>query len=236
MSERDILAGEVALRLLDGEELLAARRLLADDPAFVAEVARWEEQLAPLYDEIPELALPAGLWARIEAALTRAADPVVLALHRQVRRWRVATGVAGAAALAAAFALLLVPGTAPPPAAPPVVASVPGPLLVASVDAGSSAAVGLTYLADRKELLIVPARLDVPTGRARQMWLIPEGGAPISLGLIEGVAPQRRPLDIALQRQFARGATVAISDEPSGGSPTGQPTGAVLGAGILQQS
>ena len=235
MSEREVLAGELALRLVEGEELLAARRLLAEDPGFAAEVIRWEEQLAPLFDEIAERPLPAGIWARIEAALARGADPVVLALRRQVRRWRTATGIAGAAAMAAAFALLLVPGTAPPPVTPPI-ALAPGPVLVASVDAGTSAAVGLAYLSDRKELLIVPARLAVPDGRARQLWLIPEGQAPISLGLVEGAAPQRRPLDAALQRQFARGATIAISDEPSGGSPTGQPTGAVLGTGILQQS
>jgi anti-sigma-K factor RskA len=237
MSERDIQAGELALRLLDGEELLAARRLLVEDPDFAAAVTQWENRLAPWYDEFPERALPADLWSRIEARLARGGDPLVFALKRQVRAWRAAAAVGGAAAVAAALALLLLPATVtPPPATPPPVASTErGPLLVASVDAGTSAVVGLTYLSDSGELLIVPARLAVPDRRARQLWLIPAGQAPISLGLVEGEAPQRRVLAAAVRSQVALGATVAISDEPTGGSPTGQPTGEVLGTGTLRQ-
>jgi anti-sigma-K factor RskA len=36
--------------------------------------------------------------------------------------------------------------------------------------------------------------------------------------------------------QFAEGATLAISVEPAGGSPTGQPTGAVIAAGKLERT
>ncbi|UUR08825.1 anti-sigma factor [Sphingomonas glaciei] len=236
MSEKEIQAGELVLRLLDGEELLAARRLLVEDPEFAAAVAQWEDRLAPWYDEFPERALPADLWSRIEARLARGGDPLVFSLKRQVRAWRAAAAVGGGAAIAAALALLLVPATVtPPPAAPPVATAERGPLLVASVDAGTSAVVGLTYLSDSGELLVVPARLAVPDRRARQLWLIPAGQAPISLGLVEGEAPQRRVLAAAVRRQIALGATVAISDEPTGGSPTGLPTGEVLGTGTLQQ-
>lgn len=236
MSEKDIQAGELVLRLLDGEELLAARRLLVEDPEFAAAVAQWEDRLAPWYDEFPERTLPADLWSRIEARLARGGDPLVFSLKRQVRAWRAAAAVGGGAAIAAALALLLVPTTVtPPPATPPVATAERGPLLVASVDAGTTAVVGLTYLSDSGELLIVPARLAVPDQRARQLWLIPAGQAPISLGLVEGEAPQRRVLAAAVRSQIALGATVAISDEPTGGSPTGQPTGDVLGTGTLQQ-
>lgn len=236
MSERDVQAGELALRLLDGEELLAARRLLVEDPDFAAAVAQWENRFAPWYDEFPERAFPADLWPKIEARLAGGGDPQTFKLRRQLRAWRAATAVAGAAAIAAGIALLLVPAAiTPPPATPPVVQAERGPLLVASVDAGTTAVVGVTYLSDSGELLIVPARLDVPDQRARQLWLIPAGQAPISLGLVEGEAPQRRVLAAAVRGQVAQGATIAISDEPTGGSPTGQPTGEVLGTGTLQQ-
>ncbi|NJC06042.1 anti-sigma-K factor RskA [Sphingomonas kaistensis] len=236
MSEKDIQAGELALRLLDGEELLAARRLLVEDPDFAAAVAQWESRFAPWYDEFPERALPADLWSRIEARLARGGDALVISLKRQLRAWRAAAAIGGGAAIAAALALLLVPTTVtPPPVAPPVESPVRGPLLVASVDAGTTAVVGLTYLSDSGELLIVPARLAVPDRRARQLWLIPAGQAPVSLGLVEGEAPQRRVLATAVRQQIALGATVAISDEPTGGSPTGLPTGEVLGTGTLQQ-
>ena len=39
--------------------------------------------------------------------------------------------------------------------------------------------------------------------------------------------------EFVLPAQLASGAILAISDEPLGGSPTGQPTGDVLAAGAL---
>lgn len=234
MSEQELLAGEYALRLLEGEDLLAARRLLAEDPSFAADIARWEERFAPLADEVPDRPLPADLWARIEAAIGRSgAEPALLALRRKVRRWQAAAGVAAAAALAASVALLL-PRTAPPVESTPVEQPT-APVLVASVATERSGSLAVTYLPDRGELLVVPAGLEVPAGRARQLWLIPEGQAPVSLGLVEPGDLQPRRIAAPTARDFARGATIAVSDEPAGGSPTGQPTGEVLGAGVLQQ-
>ena len=42
-----------------------------------------------------------------------------------------------------------------------------------------------------------------------------------------------RVLAADVASHFASGGTIAVSDEPAGGSPTGQPTGAVLAAGGL---
>jgi anti-sigma-K factor RskA len=41
-------------------------------------------------------------------------------------------------------------------------------------------------------------------------------------------------VDDALRRHIASGAVFAISLEPAGGSPTGQPTGPVVAAGDLK--
>lgn len=235
MSERDILAGEYALRLLEGEELAAARRLLVEDPSFAAAVAAWDNRLHPLTGEVPERALPSGLWARIEQALDRVPEtPAILALRRQVRRWKAAAGLFGAGAVAALIALLLVPRGAPPAIVPPPTAQASAPVLAASVATERSGTIAVTYLPDRGDLLVVPAALDLPAGRAAELWLIPAGSAPISLGLV-GREAGRRPVQPDIAARFARGATIAVSDEPAGGSPTGQPTGAVLGSGILQQ-
>jgi anti-sigma-K factor RskA len=38
----------------------------------------------------------------------------------------------------------------------------------------------------------------------------------------------------ALQQKLAQGAVLAISVEPAGGSPTGQPTGPVVATGDLK--
>lgn len=237
MSERDILAGEYALRLLDGEELLAARRLMAESDDFAAAVAEWERRFAPLAQELGEQTLPPGLWERIEAALDRRVDdPAELGLRRRLRRWQGLTGLSTVTAIAASFALFLVLRAEPPIVPVPApTESVASPVLVASVATETSGSLAVTYLPDRGDLVVVPAALEIPAGRARQLWLIPEGGTPISLGLVQ--AGEAAPWRIAAvtARLFARGATVAVSDEPEGGSPTGQPTGAVLGAGVLQQ-
>ena len=65
MSDEIPLAAEYVLRLLDGEELIEARRRVAEEAAFADEVAWWEERLAPLFDEIGAKTPSAELWPRI---------------------------------------------------------------------------------------------------------------------------------------------------------------------------
>lgn len=224
------LAAEHALRLLEGEELMEARRRMADDPAFAAEVAWWEERLAPLFDELADEAPSPELWSRIVQRLGKSGGEVVT-LKRQVIRWRAA---AAAAALAAAVLLGIQLRPEAPLPAPTAPQAQPTPLLVASL-AGEDAPEALTvaYRPDRRELVITPARIEATADRVRQLWLIPDGGQPISLGLVASENVQRRLVAPAVGEQFASGATIAVSDEPAGGSPTGQPTGAVLAAGSL---
>ena len=75
-----------------------------------------------------------------------------------------------------------------------------------------------------------PGKLD------RELWAIIGVDAPVSLGVL----PSRLYFGIRvvisvpenLRGDFQK-ATLAISEEPVGGSPTGAPTGAVLAAGAL---
>jgi anti-sigma-K factor RskA len=62
-----------------------------------------------------------------------------------------------------------------------------------------------------------------------ELWLIAQDGVPVSLGLLAagGETVLVPPADLAAQLP---GATLAVSAEPPGGSPTGSPT-RVLGAG-----
>jgi anti-sigma-K factor RskA len=230
MSDDPPLAAEYVLRLLEGEDLLAARRRAASDPAFAAEVAWWEDRLAPLFEEIADELPSAELWPRIVRRLDGTGGEVVT-LKRQLARWRSAAAVA---AVAASILLVLQLQPQAPPLAPLPPRVQPAPVLVASL-VGDEApeALTVTYRPEGRELVITPARVRAPAGRARQLWLIPEGGQPISLGLVAGEGMQRRIVTAAVASRFANGSTIAVSDEPSGGSPTGQPTGAVLAAGGL---
>ena len=234
MTERELLAAEMALRLLEGEELLDARRRMASDPGFVVEVADWEQRLAGLADEIGDVPPDAAMWARIHAAIEEGSrGGSVIQLHRRVRVWRLATGASVAAALALAFAqfgLEREPVSGPPAAAP-------APVLVASLTSETEpTSLAATYLPDSRALVLAPGRLDDAPGRDRELWIIPEGQQPVSLGVLRGGATERRVVPAELTPHFSAGATLALSDEPTGGSPTGQPTGPVIAAGSLSRA
>jgi anti-sigma-K factor RskA len=233
MTERDFLAAEHALRLLEGEALLEARRLVAEDPNFAAEVGAWEQRLSPWLDGIPEEAPSDIAWEEILRRLDgEKASSTVVALRRRVKAWRAGTAVAAAAA-AVLLMVQLAPSTRDPRPAP-VEKAAPARLLVASLAAENAAdALTVTFLPKSRELVVTPARLAAASGRIRELWLIPAGGRPISLGVIGSDTVQRRSLPVELARDFRADATIAISDEPAGGSPTGQPTGEVLATGTL---
>jgi anti-sigma-K factor RskA len=235
-ADPDMTAAEYALRLLEGEELVAARLRVAREPAFADEVTRWEERFAPFLDEIQPVEPPAGVWARIEAALASEQAPGsnVVALERRVRFWRGAS--IGVGAVAASLALIVGyqanredPGIALPPPQEP---AQPQPTLVASL-ASEETDTSLSVAYADGSLLVTPVRVAEVPNADHQLWIIPEGGAPISIGVIEGDAPQRVRLPAELTGQFRPAATIALSREPEGGSPTGQPTGPVVAAGPL---
>jgi anti-sigma-K factor RskA len=229
VSETVPLAAEYVLRLIEGEELMAARRRVTEDSAFAAEVEWWEERLAPLLDEFVNEVPSPELWQRILDRIEQPGGEIVT-LKRKLARWR---STAAITALAAMVLLGLQLRADPPLPAPAPQVQV-APLLLASL-AGEEAPEALTvaYRPDTRELVITPARIQAPASRARQLWLIPAGGQPISLGLVASEGVQRRQVTSEVGTNFVSGATIAVSDEPTGGSPTGQPTGAVLASGSL---
>ena len=85
--------------------------------------------------------------------------------------------------------------------------------------------------------LTVKAVQPVPlaAGRALELWALPEGRDPRSLGVVSASGVARialaGPADLALRQVPA----LAISLEPAGGSPTGKPTGPVLYTGGVQR-
>ena len=229
--ERSQLASEYALGVLDGAELAEARALAAGDAEFRAEVARWKGRLAPMLDEAAPMSPPQRLWPRIDAA-TGGGDNVVQ-LRRNVTTWR---GVSAAmTALAACLALLLLvqPGRiAPPPArvtaAPPLVAVLGDDKemkLMASWDPSAN-----------RLVLAVAGDIPADTSHAHELWVIPSDGKPRSLGTMPGKRQMHMRLADALAELMRQGATIAISVEPPGGSPTGAPTGPVIASGTLENA
>jgi anti-sigma-K factor RskA len=216
----DTRAAEYVLGVLSADERREIQRRLATDSALRDEVNRWEDRLAPLTLEVSPVEPPPHIWQGIEERIGIVAKPE----SRQGRWeslvfWR--SAAFGAAALAAAsLAALVYVGTITPPVRP-MVANVAGAQsnFVAAIDPAS------------RRLTIIPSST-VNTGQhSLQLWLIAPGGKPQSLGLIESATP----VHVILPAQIAvtADATLAVSLEPRGGSPTGQPTGPVIASGKI---
>jgi anti-sigma-K factor RskA len=230
--DRDVLAAEFAMGVLEGGERRAAEALAAADPEFRAAVARWTGRLAPMLDEVPAAAPPEGLWRRIEARIAPPASNVV-ALHRKVTLWRAWS--AAATAIAASLALILVTRPAPPRPE----ATAPAPTLVAMMRAEDSPArLIATYDPATRRLIVAAAAGMAPAaGHAHELWLIPAvGGKPHPMGIVSATAPNRMDVPMTMAREVTEGATFAISVEPPSGSPTGLPTGPVIASGKLSRA
>ena len=224
-----ITAAEYVLGVLDAGERRAVERRLAHEPALATEVAFWEERLGGLADAVAPVPPPADAWSRIARAIatpaTPAATPAARAsLWQSLAFWRgfaiVSTGLATAAVAMLAYI------AAVPEARAPLMATLSGsagqPNFVAAVTATGNS------------ITVVPASLLTNDPRAIELWLIPTGETrPRSLGLIQPGQPIRLNIPPDLVGRLGPDATLAVSLEPPGGSPTGQPTGPVIASGKL---
>jgi anti-sigma-K factor RskA len=224
----DLAAAELVLRLSDDDEAAALQARAARDPVFSARVDRWQERFAPLYAEIVPVPAPHTMWDRIAAQLI---DPVD-ALRRRLRRWQWATGAA--AAMAAALAVMVVRPVARPPIAASLPTSAPAPLLAVaqlSDDRGTPLlAVGI----ERRSGRVSIRRQDLhEDGRVPELWLIPAGGAPRSLGLIPANGRLDTLLPDDLRSGIDKGVTLAVSMEQAEGAPHAAPAGPIVATGAL---
>jgi anti-sigma-K factor RskA len=89
---------------------------------------------------------------------------------------------------------------------------------------------------DRGTILIVPVpRATDAQGRITELWIIPAGKAPLSLGAVSITRPLtvQVPAD-ARAALSARGSVLAITLEPAAGVPHAAPSGPVIASGPLQ--
>ena len=77
--------------------------------------------------------------------------------------------------------------------------------------------------------------MSLAADRALQLWALPEGRDPQSLGLIAASGIGRVALPVPAGVAFQSVPALAVSLEPAGGSPTGKPTGPVLYSGGVQR-
>jgi anti-sigma-K factor RskA len=213
---RRALAADYAIGLMPSAARRRFEQLLLDDAALRAELAQWQESLASLTEALPEHPVPDRVWQGITARI----EPQVLHVPEKRPFWN---WLRVTAALCSIVVLVF----------------------LGSLYNRDDARYRATLLtADAQPALKVEAHADylqvepltlatVDADRSLELWAIPADGKPISLGVIPAGGKGKVELNEAQKALIGKPIALAVSLEPRGGSPTGQPTGPVLYQGAL---
>jgi anti-sigma-K factor RskA len=167
-------------------------------PQVKAMVTAWEERLAGLEPPMEKVTPPANVW-------------------RGTMRW---LAIAASVLLLAVLGVMLLQK----PSKPDLLAT-----QRAAITAEQTIYWQVELLGRNEEVRIrVQAPHDLESGKALELWALPDGGSPVSLGLLPTQGEFHRVLTAAQRTALAGSKQLAVSLEPAGGSPTGLPTGPVL--------
>ena len=222
----DRLAAEFALGTLPPRPRARLARAARTEPAVADAIREWEQRLAALAAALPGINPPPKVWTRIVERLglaeTRGTDASG-GWWGRLQVWRALAALGFAAALAFGVALLT-----PRPEAPPIVAVLAGP-------DGKAALIASARRSDAFLLVKAVGAAPVAPGRALELWMLPDGQPPRSLGVLPPGGIARVPLAGPSEAALANIPALAVSLEPTGGSPTGLPTGPVLYSGRIER-
>jgi anti-sigma-K factor RskA len=215
------LVGEFALGLLDADEHARMAARIAADPALRAELRMWRLRLAALDGDYAEQQAPRAALLRAEARLFRQPRPP--GLWNRLSFWRsLAAGGVAVAVAAIGFNLMQ-----PAQLDPEELAF----QLVAAIEAQEGSGVSFVALYDPATGML---RLTSLSGepmpdRDFELWAIHDTQPPVSMGVVPMDA--RAEIEMPDDMPFTERTVLAVSIEPRGGSPTGEPTGPVVAMG-----
>jgi anti-sigma-K factor RskA len=231
LDDIDALAAEYVLGTLSHAERTQAEARRARDAAFDAEVLAWERRLGPLADVVTPVAPPPGLYDKIRAQIGLSSTVVPFkareqALTRRAAWWRnTAVGMTAVAACLAGvvgwqdYQRRLMPTQ-----------------YVAVLQADKTLPAFLLTV-DTKSNMFVISAMQKPQEpeKSYQLWLVhDEMPQPKSLGVFDDSEMDVRPMaPEGKMHDMMMDGTYAVSVEPKGGSPTGEPTGPVVFSGKL---
>ena len=196
---------------MHGRARLRFQRLIASDSLVRTAVWRWEQHLNPLAASLPATAPRSEIWQKIQRRLGwLAPEPAV---SRSVRPFWLS--------LATAASLLLAVVLLQPMLTAPVQTE------VAIIQTAEAKALWLVSKQEQQLVLKATKAVTAAADNDYQLWMLPaDGQPPISLGLLPQQGESVVQWPVAAQGIDI--AALAVSFEPLGGSPTGQPTGPVL--------
>ena len=231
----EVLAAELVLGVLSTEERRAALERAARDAEFGARVASWERDFAPWLAGIAPVTPPAAAWPTIQRKLgwerAAAASP-----WQSLALWRVLTGLATAAAIAALLIRAPVQVAPAPVSIPHPVGEISAsqPVTTLTQDNGSPGWLASVDRARGTVLMVPVPRAPDPQGRVPELWIIPAGKAPRSLGLVSIDKSGTVTVPEDARAALVAGSVLAITLEPPGGVPHAAPTGPIIAKGALQ--
>lgn len=218
---RDMLAGEYALGTLRGRARERFERLMRDDADLRRTVTEWDERLAPMAQALAPVNPPQRVWRKIEQRIHQS-EPRG-SLYQSLNFWRGLALVTSSFA----FAVLLFFGIAPHKQTAPSYVAVLS-------DSKNQPALTVQYIEGERALEVKIVQASPVAGdRSLELWTLPTGAAPQSLGLLPSAGRIRVELATDQAGTMPTIPALAVSLEPKGGSPTGAPTGPVLYSGPL---
>jgi len=217
----DRLAAEYVLGTLRGPARRRFERWRANTAHVDQRCRYWEEHLMHVAKRLRPVQPPAHVWPAIRKRLNLTAD-------RSPRRWARSWALAASLVLVAGLAGLL------------YWRSLPGEhaTALATISAKSGDEMWQVQVFGTTNRLVVhAAKLSArPAGRDYELWALPKGGNPVSLGVLPAAGATSRTLTAIQKAALASSSQVAVSIEPPGGSPTGQPTGDIVFMAPLRAS
>lgn len=222
---RELLAGEYVLGLLRGAARRRFERLLLKDARLRAEVTAWEEKFVGWNRGLQPLAPPASVWRGLQARIEAEARPV--------RTSRLKTWWSGAVAVAAVVMLVIGIFLGRSVLAP---RSTPAYLAVVSTTQGQPRWLITVHPQTQRVDMKALADNTPPPGKSYELWMLPGSGKPIAMGLMNSHGSASETVNADVISAIVGAKALAISVEPEGGSPTGQPTGPVVYVAPLIQT
>ncbi|ASW01366.1 anti-sigma factor [Paraburkholderia aromaticivorans] len=246
----DLLAAEYVLGTLRGGARRRFQRYADHDTTIRKAVDEWQRRISPMAELAEPRMPPAAVWDAIERrlGLTAARDAArprtvvetparpARSLFENLAFWRGwALGVTGLAAVAVVVAVRsLLPSATAPVTAPTVAQQAEATVShVAVLNNKDAHPVMLVAWDEAHSTMTVQplGKVDLPVGRAMELWGIPASGHPVSLGMLPDSANGKVT---AGQQKPESYAALAVSIEAPGGSPDhNAPSGPVVYTGKL---
>ena len=218
-SDLDAQVGEYVLGTLQGEERVRFEQRLAGDYALQAEVAAWEQRLAPMLDCIEPVNPPKAVWQGIQQQIDSPQAVQKTTLWDSLNFWRGLTLVTASLVLGLSLSLLTLR---------PLTGDLDRMMVVMNDQSEAGWIVGAGA---REPMLQVSALhpTQLPANQVCQLWMETEPGRLVPVGILphKGTRAMQLPAALKASSQFM------VTIEAASQAPVQIPSREVVFAGRL---